>query len=157
MFPTPKDIEIILHNGIDEGNNQIDTMMEYIEEEVYTTQEELCSLFPGVYYHVICRTTPAGTELFQSVVNKEYKIPSHVTYQSSKPYIRNLLGKHIGEAETHRKPYIRSMYEKRYATPIDIVSSVKQGPSRATLRRRQQRQRQKQRKQNRTIKNNKNT
>lgn len=139
VFPKPEDVEIILHNGIDEGNNRIDWMMEYIGDKVSTTQEELCSLFPGVYYHVICRATPAGINLFQSSVNEEYKIPSHVTYASSNPRIRNLLGKHIGEAEAYRKPYIRNMYEKRYA-------SVKQGPSRATLRRRQQRRRQRQHK-----------
>lgn len=146
VFPNTEDIEIILHNGIDEGYTRLDGILEYMSDEVSTTQEELCSLFPGVYYHVICRATPAGMNLFHSLVNEEYKIPSHVTYQSSKPYTQNLLGKHIGEAEAYRKPYIRNMYEKRYA-------SVK-GPSRATLRRRQQRQRQKQRR-NKTIKNNK--
>lgn len=144
VFPNTEDIEIILHNGIDEGYTRLDGMLEYMSDEVSTTQEELCSLFPGVYYHVICRATPAGMNLFHSLVNEEYKIPSHVTYQSSKPYTQNLLGKHIGEAEAHRKPYIRNMYEKRYA-------SVK-GPSRATLRRRRQRQRQRQRR-NKTKKN----
>lgn len=150
VFPNPQDIEIILHNGIDEGYTTLDGILEYMSEEVSTTQEELCSLFPGVYYHVICRATPAGINLFQSSVNEEYKIPSHVTYQSSKPYTQNLLGKHIGEAEAYRKPYIRNMYEKRYATSVN-ASSVKKGPSRATLRRRRQRQK----KRNKTIKNNK--
>ena len=154
VFPNPQDIDTILHNAIDDGVNNLHNMLEYIGDEVSTTQEELCSLFPGVYYHVICRATPTGMNLFHSSVNEIYQIPSRVTYVSSNPRIRNLLGKHIGEAEAHRKPYIRSMYEKRYTRPIDIVSSVKQGPSRATLRRRQQRQRQKQR-QNRTLKNNK--
>ena len=146
VFPNTEDIEIILHHSIDEGSNKLKDILEYMGDEVSTTQKELCSLFPGVYYHIICRATPAGMSLFQSSVNEKYKIPSHVTYQSSKPYTQNLLGKHIGEAEAYRKPYIRSMYEKRYA-------SVK-GPSRATLRRRQQRRRQKQRK-NKTMKNNK--
>jgi hypothetical protein len=154
VFPNPQDIEIIIHNAIDDGSNNLDTMLEYIGDEVSTTQEELCSLFPGVYYHVICRATPAGMNLFHSSVNEIDQIPSRVTYVTSKPHIRNLLGKHIGEAAVHRAPYIRSMYEKRYATPADIVSSVKQGPSRSTLRRRQQRLRQKQR-HNKTIKNNK--
>jgi hypothetical protein len=144
VFPNPQDIEIILHNGIDKGSNNLNDMMEYIADMTYIAQEELCNLFPGVYYHVICRGTPAGMSLFYSLINEKYKISSHVTYASSNPDIRNLLGKHIGEAESHRKPYIRSMYEKRYA-------SVK-GPSRATLRRRQQRRRQKQRR-NKTKKN----
>lgn len=159
VFPNTEDIDIILHNGIDAGSNHLNTMLEYIADEVSTTQEELCSLFPGVYYHVICRATPAGMNLFHSSINEKYKIPSSVTYTSSNPRIRNLLGKHIGEAAAHRAPYIRSMYEKQYASikgaaPLGqhTLSLRTEGPSRATLRRRQQRQRQKQRK-NKTKKN----
>ncbi len=161
VFPNTEDIEIILHNGIDEGTNHLNEMLEYIADEVSTTQEKLCSLYPGVYYHVICRATPTGMSLFHSSVNEKYKIPSHVTYASSNPRIQNLLGKHIGEAAAYRAPYIRSMYEKRYASvkgPAPMrqhtLSLRTEGPSRATLRRRQQRRRQKQRK-NKTMKNNK--
>lgn len=100
VFPSPQDVEIILHNAIDDGVNKLYNILEYIRDDVSITQEELCGLFPGVYYHVICRATPTGMSLFQSSVNEEYKIPSHVTYQSSKPHIRNLL-KNISVKQKH--------------------------------------------------------
>jgi len=154
VFPTPDDIEIIVHQAIDDNVTEKDAMMEYIANEVSITQEELCDLFPGVYYHVICRATPTGMNLFHSSMNERYKIPSRVTYLSSQPPVRNLLRKHIGEAVAHRAPYLRRMYEMRYATPIQMPP-FKKGPSRATRRRRQQRQRQKQKQRTAKNRNNK--
>jgi hypothetical protein len=153
IFPTTEEIKAIIDEAIqyEAGtypDRALDEILNYIESELNITQEDLCYEYPGVYYHIICRATPTGLTLFQRTNpnNNVYHVPSNITYLSSKPAVRSLLKKHISEAELHRKPYIKSMYEKH--GPL-LGPSL--GPSRATLRRRAQRRRQKQK--NKTKKN----
>ena len=132
--------------------------------KAYTiTQEQLCSSYPGIYYNFVCRFTTIGNKIFtyNKNVGSSHIPPEFTLYNKTNTNTQTLLRKHITESILHRKPYIRSIYNKEYSVPpiatqlsVKQESSIRQGPSRATLRRRQQRRRQKQRR-NKTIKNNK--
>jgi hypothetical protein len=122
ILPTTTEIEGFIHEAIDminennENNITIFTILDYIQNIVNITQETLCGLYPGVYYHIICRDTPVGKSLFEyNINNRTFHIPSRVTFASSTPETQHLLRQHISEAELHRKGHIKAMYERRYA------------------------------------------
>lgn len=95
----------------------------------------------------------AEIELLRSTYDVQYRLKEdaeEVLYKTRK--VANTLKSHIGEAEAHRKPYIKRMYNERYAVNAARKASAASGGKSHSTRRRQ---RQKQ-KQNRTIKHNKN-
>ena len=107
-------------------------------ELMYTDQKTLCELFPGIYYNFVCRSIMGTDEdeedeeededeehigLYErypptnSLHTQKMKRRS-ISYSNRNldPYKRELMRRHIEEAESHRKRAIQKYYNARYRT-----------------------------------------
>ena len=150
VYPTSSEVRNIITTLDGHGITAADDIINTLTKEYHITQQELCSMFKGVYYNFACRVTSVSNKLRISNVsylsntlpnvfrnmrplNKQnmsrkkaildayhgtmplsrYRDP-HKSAQILHTQSTNMLKQHIGEAEKHRKPYIRSLYTAKH-------------------------------------------